>query len=195
MNTTRNKLLNWYPIMAVLVLIVFVGGAWLWAYRTTPSASAITGELNAIPVNVTSEQLIRDGYIDLTKVGESSNVAVNEFLAEAKQQEAPVLKYINVEKGSLTAHVLWYNPYDSTPWAKAKDGSVVIYHNQTGRIRAWAWRNGEIVQNGERYSSKAVTVTKDGVDTMLLPWRPAASDVVPEDDDGASSLVLYSYRS
>ena len=75
--------------MAVLVLIVFVGGAWLWAYRTTPSASAITGELNAIPVNVTSEQLIRDGYIDLTKVGESSNVAVNEFLAEAKQQEAP----------------------------------------------------------------------------------------------------------
>lgn len=181
--------------MAVLVLIVFVGGAWLWAYRTTPSASAITGELNAIPVNVTSEQLIRDGYIDLTKVGESSNVAVNEFLAEAKQQEAPVLKYINVEKGSLTAHVLWYNPYDSTPWAKAKDGSVVIYHNQTGRIRAWAWRNGEIVQNGERYSSKAVTVTKDGVNTMLLPWRPAAPDVVPEDDDGASSLVLYSYRS
>ena len=75
--------------MAVLVLIVFVGGAWLWAYRTTPSASAITGELNAIPVNVTSEQLIRDGYIDLTKVGESSNVAVNEFLAEAKQQEDP----------------------------------------------------------------------------------------------------------
>lgn len=129
MNTTRNKLLNWYPIMAVLVLIVFVGGAWLWAYRTTPSASAITGELNAIPVNVTSEQLIRDGYIDLTKVGESSNVAVNEFLAEAKQQEAPVLKYINMEKGSLTAHVLWYDPYDSTPWAKAKDGSVVIYHN------------------------------------------------------------------
>ena len=100
--------------MAVLVLIVFVGGAWLWAYRTTPSASAITGELNAIPVNVTSEQLIRDGYIDLTKVGESSNVAVNEFLAEAKQQEAPVLKYINMEKESLTAHVLWYGPYDST---------------------------------------------------------------------------------
>lgn len=96
MNTTRNKLLNWYPIMAVLVLIVFVGGAWLWAYRTTPSASVITGELNAIPVNVTSEQLIRDGYIDLTKVGESSNVAVNEFLAEAKRQEAPVLKYINM---------------------------------------------------------------------------------------------------
>lgn len=177
MNTTRNKLLNWYPIMAVLVLIVFVGGAWLWAYRTTPSASAITGELNTIPVNVTSEQLIRDGYIDLTKVGESSNVAVNEFLAEAKQQKAPVLKYINMEKGSLTAHVLWYDPYDSTPWAKAKDGSVVIYHNQTGRIRAWAWRNGEIVQNGERYSSKAVTVTKDGVNTMLLPWRPAAPDV------------------
>ena len=181
--------------MAVLVLIVFVGGAWLWAYRTTPSASAITGELNAIPVNVTSEQLIRDGYIDLTKVGESSNVAVNEFLAEAKRQEAPVLKYINMERGSLTAHVLWYDPYDSTPWAKAKDGSVVIYHNQTGRIRAWAWRNGEIVQNGERYSSKAVTVTKDGVNTMLLPWRPAAPDVVPEDDDGASSLALYSYRS
>ena len=57
--------------MAVLVLIVFVGGAWLWAYRTTPSASAITGELNAIPVNVTSEQLIRDGYIDLTKKPDS----------------------------------------------------------------------------------------------------------------------------
>ena len=133
---------------------------------------------------MTSEQLIRDGYIDLTKVGESSNVAVNEFLAEAKQQEAPVLKYINMERGSLTAHVLWYDPYDSTPWAKAKDGSVVIYHNQTGRIRAW-----------ERYSSKAVTVTKDGVNTMLLPWRPAAPDVVPEDDDGASSLALYSYRS
>lgn len=100
-----------------------------------------------------------------------------------------------MERGSLTAHVLWYDPYDSTPWAKAKDGSVVIYHNQTGRIRAWAWRNGEIVQNGERYSSKVVTVTKDGVNTMLLPWRPAAPDVVPEDDDGASSLVLYSYRS
>ena len=113
----------------------------------------------------------------------------------AKRQEAPVLKYINMEKESLTAHVLWYDPYDSTPWAKAKDGSVVIYHNQTGRIRAWAWRNGEIVQNGERYSSKAVTVTKDGVNTMLLPWRPAAPDVVPEDDDGASSLALYSYRS
>lgn len=89
MNTTRNKLLNWYPIMAVLVLIVFVGGAWLWAYRTTPSASAITGELNAIPVNVTSEQLIRDGYIDLTKVGESSNVAVNEFFLPKRNSRKP----------------------------------------------------------------------------------------------------------
>ena len=112
--------------MAVLVLIVFVGGAWLWAYRTTPSASAITGELNAIPVNVTSEQLIRDGYIDLTKVGESSNVAVNEFLAEAKQQEAPVLKYINMERGSLTAHVLWYDPYESVPKCAPKRQSCAL---------------------------------------------------------------------
>ena len=195
MTGSKAKVPVWEPVLAAVVLIVFVAASWLYAYLTSPSALRIERELSSLPADSTVRQLVDDGFTDMTGQNAVCGDEVTAFLDAVKEKRTATFKYVTDDDG-ITATTLWYDPYESNPWARAtEDGGVVIGYDHDGRVRAWRWRAGEIVQADARYGGEPTAVEQDDDSVAaVLPWRPQSPDRVPYDDPESAGLPLCTYR-
>lgn len=160
--------------LIVSVLCLFIIGI-VMSFTYTYTEQDAWDELLALGSNVTMDELIKKGYIDVSKVMNSPNDEISAFLRKAHNKESAVLRITNIIDGKLCAKILIYSKeYDVIKmWT--------MYPNQ---------QQGEAP--GKCFSTEIYEIEENGVINVFLKNVPDI--MIPIEQEKFIDEILYSYK-